>query len=126
MEYRDPVAVIDETIENLVYLVAWLLEDIDVGALDSELLARDAVKSLAALGAIRAVLPRLRIVRSNFVSAPSFPDASHPGPDRALVEYSERGRTQLRKYLKVAESQVASPSPAATRDGKGNGSAEPT
>jgi len=125
MEYRDPVAVIDETIENLVYLVAWLLEDIDVGALDSELLARDAVKSLAALGAIRAVLPRLRIVRSNFVSAPAFPDAAHPGPDRALVEYSERGRTQLRKYLKVAEDQVTSSAPAATHDGNSNGSAEP-
>jgi hypothetical protein len=100
MDYRDPVALIDETIDNLMYLVAWLLEDIDVGALQSELLARDAVKSIAALRAIHAVLPRLRIVRSNFVSSPSLPDARDPrGADSPLIDYSEQGRAELRKYM---------------------------
>lgn len=99
MDYRDPITLIDQSIENLTYLVDWLLEDIDVGALESELLAKDAVRSIAALRAIRALLPRLRIVRSNFESSPSLPDATRAPPDRALGDFVERGRTQLRKRL---------------------------
>ena len=109
MDYRDPVALIDETIDNLMYLVAWLLEDIDVGALDSELLARDAVKSIAALKAIHAVLPRLRIVRSNFVSAPTLPDAVHAGPDSPLIEYVERSHARLQKFLKPKQDDADEP-----------------
>lgn len=100
MDYRDPVRVIDETIENLVYLVDWWLEDIDAGALRSDLLATDAVKSIAALRATRALLPRLRIVRSNYESAPSLPDAIHVSVDRRLEEHIENERTQLRILMR--------------------------
>jgi hypothetical protein len=100
MDYRDPVRVIDETIENLVYLVDWWLEDIDAGALRSDLLATDAVKSIAALRATRALLPRLRIVRSNYESSPSLPDAIHVSVDRRLEEHIENERTQLRILMR--------------------------
>jgi hypothetical protein len=99
MDHRDPITLIDESIENLTYLIDWLLEDIDVSALQSDLLAKDAIRSIAALRAIRALLPRLRIVRSNFESSPSLPDATRVTPDRALGDFVERGRTQLRKFL---------------------------
>ncbi|MET0533875.1 MAG: hypothetical protein ABW171_06590 [Steroidobacter sp.] len=99
MDYRDPITLIDESIENLTYLIDWLLEDIDVAALDSDLLAKDAVRSIAALRAIRALLPRLRVVRSNFESQPTLPDATRMPPDHALSEYVEKRRTQLRKLL---------------------------
>lgn len=99
MDHRDPITLIDESIENLTYLIDWLLEDIDVGALGSDLLAKDAIRSIAALRAIRALLPRLRIVRSNFESAPSLPDATRAPADRALIEYVERRREQLRGLL---------------------------
>jgi len=101
MDHRDPITLIDESIENLTYLIDWLLEDIDVGALESDLLAKDAIRSIAALRAIRALLPRLRIVRSNFESSPSLPDATRVQPDHALGDFIERGRTQLRKLLNV-------------------------
>jgi len=100
MDYRDPVRVIDETIENLVYLVDWWLEDIDAGALRSDLLATDAVKSIAALRATRALLPRLRIVRSNYESSPSLPDAIHISVDRRLEEHIENDRAQLRILMR--------------------------
>lgn len=99
MDYRDPVSLIDDSIESLTYLIDWLLEDIDVGALESDLLAKDAIRSIAALRAIRALLPRLRIVRSNFVSAPSLPDATRVPSDHALNEFIEKSRTQLRKRM---------------------------
>lgn len=100
MDYRDPITVIDETIDNLVYLVEWWLEDIDVAAaMDCDLLTRDDAKSLSALRATRVLLPRLRIVRSNYESFPALPDAKGHAPDRAMVEYCERGRTQLRRLL---------------------------
>lgn len=99
MDYRDPVLVIDQTIENLVYLVDWWLEDIDVGALRSDLLANDAIKSIAALSATRALLPRLRIVRSNYVSYPSLPDAVREPADRRMVEFIDSERAELRKLM---------------------------
>jgi hypothetical protein len=116
MDHRDPITLIDETIENLTYLVDWLLEDIDVGALESDLLAKDAIRSIAALRAIRALLPRLRIVRSNFESAPSLPDATRVPPDQAMAEFIERGRTQLRKLLDQpgGGSSIISPSSGST------------
>ena len=99
MDYRDPITLIDESIENLTYLIDWLLEDIDVGALESDLLARDAIRAIAALRAIRALLPRLRIVRANFESWPSLPDATRVSPDHLMGNYIERGRIELRKLL---------------------------
>lgn len=98
---RDPLTLIDESIENLTYLIDWLLEDIDVQALDNEWLARDAIRAIAALRAIRALLPRLRIVRSNFESWPSLPDAQRLTPDHLMGDFIERSRTQLRQLLRV-------------------------
>jgi hypothetical protein len=100
MDYRDPVSVIDETIENLVYLIDWLLEDIDVGVFTSDLLAKDAIKSMAALRATRALLPRLRIVRSNYEGAPSLPDATRASPDRPLIDFVDEERMHLRRLLR--------------------------
>jgi hypothetical protein len=102
MRYRDPVVVIDETIDNLVLLTDWFLEDIDFGAIDQQFFSNDVVRSVAALRATRALLPRLRIVRSNYVSAPSLPDArnSNNSLDRALLEYSERSREELLKFMR--------------------------
>ena len=99
MDYRDPITLIDQSIENLTHLVDWLLEDIDAGALGGGLLAKDTIRSIAALRAIRAVLPRLRIVRSNFESQPNLPDASRPPPDQALIDYIEESHAELRKRL---------------------------
>lgn len=104
MDYRDPIIVIDETIDNLMYLVEWWLEDLDVAAaLDCELLTWDDAKSLAALRAARALLPRLRIVRSNYESSPTLPDASGYVRDRAMVEYIERERVELRKLMRPSD-----------------------
>lgn len=101
MDYRDPITVIDETIDNLMYLLEWWLEDLDVAvALDCELLTRDDAKSLSALRATQALLPRLRIVRSNYESSPSLPDASTYARDRAMAEYCERERAALRQLMK--------------------------
>jgi hypothetical protein len=102
MPYRNPVVVIDETIENLVYLTDWFIEDIDQGALDRGFFSNDTVRSIAALRASRALLPRLRIVRSNYISAPLLPDArnSNNSLDSALIEYVERSADQLRKFIK--------------------------
>lgn len=105
MDYRDPVSVLDETIENLVYLVDWWLEDIDVGVFQSDLLANDAVKSIAALQATRALLPRLRIVRSNYESSPSLPDAAHVSTDRRLAEHIENEQRQLRILMRQRRSK---------------------
>lgn len=100
MTYRDPVVVIDETIDNLVYLVEWWLEDLEIPvARDFELLTRDDAKSLAALRATRALLPRLRIVRSNYESSPLLPDAKGYARDRAMDEFVERSRSQFRRLL---------------------------
>lgn len=105
MDHRDPITLIDESIENLTYLIDWLLEDLDVGAFGSELLARDAIRSIATLRAIRALLPRLRIVRSNFESWPSLPDAQRVTPDHVMGDYVERGRAELRKLLRAPPPQ---------------------
>lgn len=100
MDYRDPIVVIDETIDNLVYLVEWWLEDLDIAvARDFELLTRDDAKTLSALRATRTLLPRLRIVRSNYEGSPSLPDAKGYPRDRAMDEFCERSRTQLRRLL---------------------------
>ena len=99
MDPRDPITLIDESIENLTYLVDWLLEDIDARAVDNESLAKDAIRAIAALRAIRALLPRLRIVRSNFESWPSLPDPTLPSKNVGLENFVERGRTQLRNLL---------------------------
>lgn len=100
MDYRDPIIVIDETLDNLVYLVEWWLEDLDVAvAHDFDLLTRDDAKTLSALRATRALLPRLRIVRSNYESAPALPDASTYTKDRTMADYVEQERTELRRLL---------------------------
>jgi hypothetical protein len=100
MDYRDPVVVIDETLDNLVYLVEWWLEDLDVAvARDFDLLTLEDVKSLSALRATRALLPRLRIVRSNYESSPSLPDAKGYTRDREMDEFCERSRSELRRLL---------------------------
>lgn len=101
MDYRDPITVIDETIDNLVYLLEWWLEDLDVAvARNFDLLTRDDAKTLAALRATRALLPRLRIVRSNYETCPSLPDARAYTQDRVLAEYVEQERALLRQLIR--------------------------
>lgn len=108
MPDRDPIIVIDETIDNLVYLVEWWLEDLDVAvAFDCDLLTRDDAKTISALRATRALLPRLRIVRSNYESAPCLPDAHGYSGDRAMAEYCEQGRTELRQLLHPTDDPPA-------------------
>jgi hypothetical protein len=100
MDYRDPIIVIDATIDNLVYLVEWWLEDLDVAvARECDLLTRDDAKALSALRATQALLPRLRIVRSSYESGPLLPDASSYTKDRAMAEYVDQGRTELRRLM---------------------------
>ncbi|WP_116809168.1 hypothetical protein [Steroidobacter cummioxidans] len=102
MNYRDPIVVIDETIDNLVYLVEWWLEDLDVAvARDFDLLTWDDARTISALRATRCVaaLPRLRIVRSNYESSPSLPGAKNYPRDRAMDEFCERNRIELRRLL---------------------------
>ena len=100
MDYRDPIVVIDETIDNLVYLVEWWLEDLDVAvARDFDLLTRDDAKTISALRASRVLLPRLRIVRSNYEGSPLLPDAKNAPRDRTLDEFCERSRVELRRLL---------------------------
>jgi hypothetical protein len=99
MDHRDPITLIDESIENLTHLIDWLLEDIRAGAVESDSAAIDAIRAIAALRAIRALLPRLRIVRSNFESWPSLPDARRPSPEHAMTNFIERTRALLRKLL---------------------------
>jgi hypothetical protein len=100
MDYRDPVVVIDETIDNLVYLVEWWLEDLELPvAREFDLLTREDARSLAALRATRALLPRLRIVRSNYESSPALPDAKGYARERAMDEFVERSRVEFRRLL---------------------------
>jgi hypothetical protein len=100
MDYRDPIVVIDETIDNLVYLVEWWLEDLDIAvARDFDLLRREDAKTISALRATRVLLPRLRIVRSNYEGSPLLPDAKGHSRDRKLDEYCERSRVELRRLL---------------------------
>ena len=106
MDYRNPIIVIDETIDNLVYLVEWWLEDLDVAvAKDCDLLTRDDARTISALRAARALLPRLRIVRSNYESSPSLPDAAGYAKENAMVEYVEQGRAELRRWLHPQTNQ---------------------
>ena len=100
MDYRDPIVVIDETIDNLVYLVEWWLEDLDLAvARDFDLLTRDDAKTISALRATRVLLPRLRIVRSNYEGSPLLPDAKGQPRDHEFDEFCERSRTELRRLL---------------------------
>lgn len=100
MDYRDPIVVIDETIDNLVYLVEWWLEDLDIAvARDFDLLTREDAKTISALRATRVLLPRLRIVRSNYEGSPLLPDAKGHSRDRELDEFCERSRMELRRLL---------------------------
>lgn len=121
MDYRDPIIVIDETIDNLMYLVESWLEDLDVAvALDCDLLSWDDAKSLAALRAARALLPRLRIVRSNYESSPSLPDAAGYVRDRAMVDYVEREQVKFRRILRAPQK------PERKSNGKDSGNSGPT
>jgi hypothetical protein len=104
MDYRDPITLIDESIENLTYLIDWLLEDIDVSAIQSEAAAKDAIRAISALRAIRALLPRLRIVRGNFESSPSLPDSKALSPDQVMASYVDRSRTLLREFLGLPQA----------------------
>jgi hypothetical protein len=99
MDYRDPITLIDESIENLTYLIDWLLEEIDVNAIQSEAAAKDAIRAISALRAIRALLPRLRIVRANFESWPSLPDAKSQSPDQLMASYVDKSSAWLRRLL---------------------------
>lgn len=99
MDYRDPITLIDESIENLTYLIDWLLEDIDVSAIHNEAAAKDAIRAIAALRAIRALLPRLRIVRANFETWPSLPDAKAPSQDQVMANYVDKSNAWLRRLL---------------------------
>ena len=100
MDYRDPIVVIDETIDNLVYLVEWWLEDLDIAvARDFDLLTREDAKTISALRASRVLLPRLRIVRSNYEGSPLLPDAKGQSRDRVFDEYCELSRDELRRLL---------------------------
>jgi hypothetical protein len=100
MDHRNPIVVIDETIDNLVYLVEWWLEDLEIPiARDVDLLTRDDAKTVSALRATRALLPRLRIVRSNYESSPSLPDARGYARDHAMDEFVERSRLQFQRLL---------------------------
>lgn len=102
MDHRNPIVVIDETIDNLVYLVEWWLEDLEIPmAGDFELLTRDDAKTLSALRATQALLPRLRIVRSNYETSPSLPDAKGHARDRAMDEFVERNRLMFRQLLRA-------------------------
>jgi hypothetical protein len=74
MQFRHPALVIDQTIANLDYLTEFLLDDIDHGAVRAGEVAPCAVKAIAALEALRVLLPRLRVVRSNYVANSRFPD----------------------------------------------------
>lgn len=101
MDYRNPIIVIDESIDNLMYLVELWLEDLDVAvALNCDLLTRDDAKSLAALRATRALLPRLRIVRSNYESSPSLPDSPGYVRDRAMEDYVAREQLKYRRLMR--------------------------
>ena len=75
-QFRHPATVVDEVIADLGYLTEFFLDDIDHGALRNELLSARAMKAVAALEATRMLLPRLRIVRSNFVADSRLPDTS--------------------------------------------------
>lgn len=120
MDYRDPVLVIDETLDNLVYLVEWWLEDLDMAATPRvDFLTWDDVKTVSALRATRALLPRLRIVRSNYENAPSLPDASGYTRDHAMTNYIERSRTQLRPLMNPSASPLDPPAGNTTSDEPG-------
>ena len=109
MEHRDPIIVIDETLDNLVYLVEWWTEDLDVVvARDFEQLTWDDVKSISALRATRALLPRLRLVRSNYEGSPSLPDAKGYPREQAMDEFCERSRIELRRLLNPPSEDPAS------------------
>ncbi|HEY6643048.1 hypothetical protein [Povalibacter sp.] len=73
MQFRHPAVVIDETITNLEYLTGLLLQDIDRGAIEKRQVTPSALKAIAALEAIRTLLPRLRIVRSNYADSDALP-----------------------------------------------------
>lgn len=68
MQFRPPTVVIDEAIDDLTYLVRFLLDDIEHGITGCNQFSPQAVKAIAALDAVRVLVPRLRIVRSNYVA----------------------------------------------------------
>jgi hypothetical protein len=91
MHFRHPAAVIDSVIADLGYLTEFLLDEIDHTGANPDQPSPGAVKAIAALEGTRLLLPRLRVVRSNFVA-----DARLPGMEgtRELFgdESSESGR----------------------------------
>ena len=76
MQFRHPAAVIDEVLADLGYLTEFLLDDIDHSTACGNDISPCAMKAVAALDAVRVLLPRLRIVRSNFVTDSRLPDSS--------------------------------------------------
>ncbi len=117
MDYRNPIIVIDATIDNLVYLVEWWLEDLDVPvARDFDLLSKDDAKTLSALRATRALLPRLRIVRSNYETGPFLPDARGYSKDRAMADYIEQGRIELRGLMPPSDTNSQADDNSPERD----------
>jgi hypothetical protein len=74
MQFRHPASVIDETVTNLEYLTEFLIDDIDHGSVCTDEVPPCAMKAIAALEALRVLLPRLRVVRSNYVASSRFPD----------------------------------------------------
>jgi len=71
MQFRHPAAVIDEVIADLEYLSEFLLDDIDHRP---DEFSAPAIKAVAALEASRVLLPRLRVVRSNYTADARLPD----------------------------------------------------
>lgn len=93
MQFRHPAIVIDETVTNLEYLTEFLLDDIDQGSVCTDGVAPCAMKAIAALEALRVLLPRLRVVRSNYVASSRFPD----GPSGSDLLTPAQDRTDASK-----------------------------
>jgi hypothetical protein len=83
--YRDPVQVIDQTIDNLEYLSSVFWDDLDAAGLDNNVVAARVMRSIATIRAIHVLLPRLRVARSNHEN--SLPAPLPDSPQRR--EYPE-------------------------------------
>jgi hypothetical protein len=120
--YCDPVNLIDDSIESLTLLTDWLVEDLDCSPMNGDdSSTKDGIRALSALRAIRAALPRLRIVRSNFEASPILPDAAFAPPDAAIEQYVERLRAELRQLLRLDEGTSEGPADDPNDAGSDNG-----
>jgi hypothetical protein len=76
LPFRHPAAVIDSVIADLNYLTEFLIDEAEQIGADPGQPSLPAVKAIAALEAMRMLLPRLRIVRSSFVADARLPDGN--------------------------------------------------